>query len=237
MLESHPEIVCQTEVFNSDNQNLPFSLSTPTHEILDRFVFRDFPASVTCAGFVLQAYHPWGLKAFPGIRENPAWADIWPRLQSMPGLRVIHLQRENLLRRHLSHILARRTGHWHDWDRERVSAVSHIEEPVLNSPDSNARPMLTLDGKRLKLDFVEVEELHQQVKSRFEQGEYFELSYEQLCAEPIRMGRRLLQFLGVAAAPLQAAVTKLEDRHLDASIENYRELAQAFANTRWRTFF
>lgn len=241
MLESHLEIVCQTEVFNSDNQNLPYALSTPTSEVLDRWVFRDFPEPITCTGFVLQAYHPGGLKAFPGIRENPHWADIWPRLQNMSGLRVIHLRRDNLLRRYLSHMMARATGNWHHWDRDRVSTVSHIEKPSIQGRDANNRPPIKIDAENLKLDFEEVEELHQQVEQRFGQqfgqGAYLPLSYEQLCSEPTRMAGQLLQFLGVAVAPLQAAVNKIEDRQLEASIENYAELKQAFVNTRWQAFF
>jgi len=237
LLESHPEIVCQTEVFNSDNPNLPYPLSTPTLEILDQWVFRDFPTSITCVGFVLQAYHPWGLKAFPGIRENPDWADIWPMLENMPGLRIIHLHRENLLRRHLSHVMARSTGNWHHWDNSKVAAVSHLEQPPLKNPARNERPRVKLDADKLRLDFEEIEQLHQQVTDRFKTQNYFPLGYEQLCTEPGVTAKALLQFLEVTEVPLHAAVSKLEDRSLSDSIENYDELKQAFADSRWKQFF
>lgn len=237
MLESHPEIVCQSEVFNSDNPNLPYPLQTPTREVLDRWVYRRLPAEVRCVGFVLQAYHPFGLKAFPGIRENSLWADIWPLLEGMPGLRVIHLQRENLLRRHLSHILARKTGSWHDWDRDRVWNVSHIEKPSLCILNQLSRPSVRLESDRLRLDFEDIEQLHRRVTLRFRDLAYFPLRYEDLCADPDRVAAELLHFLGAAVTPLCPAVVKLEHRPPAVSIENYEELRQAFIGTRWQRFF
>jgi hypothetical protein len=237
LLESHPGLVCQTEVFNSDNPNLPYSLSTPVDDILSEWVFPDFPSQVQCAGFVLQAYHPGGLKAFPGIRENPSWSEIWPRLQGEPDLKVIHLRRQNGLRRHLSHILARRTGTWHHWDPVQVQKVSHIQAPVLREPKGEERPRVQLDSERLRIDFEEVEHLHQRVEGLFGQGMYYPLSYEQLIAEPEKQGADLLRFLDVAPKPLKAAVRKLESRPLYLSIENYEALSQKFVGTPWQSYF
>jgi len=237
LLESHPSLVCQTEVFNSDNPNLPYPLSTSVSEILGKWVYPEFPARIQGAGFVLQAYHPGGLQAFPGIRENPAWSDIWPKLQGMSDLKVIHLRRENGLRRHLSHVLARRTGTWHNWDPVRVHQVSHIEAPVVQEPTQSARPCVRLDPERLQIDFEEVDHLHRRVESLFGGGAYFSLSYEQLIAAQEKQGARLLRFLGVAPGQLKAAVRKLENRALDLSIENYQALKQHFAGTPWQHYF
>ena len=115
-LESHPSIRCQTEVFNSDNPNLPYGLETPTQAVLDKWVYSNIAPEISRVGFVLQAYHPNALKAFPGIRANPRWSNIWDILMSMPDLKVIHLRRRNLLRRHLSHVQARASDQWHNWN-------------------------------------------------------------------------------------------------------------------------
>jgi len=237
LLESHPGIVCQTEVFNSDNPNLPYPLSTPVDAILDDWVFKDFPPEVECAGFVLQAYHPGGLRAFPGIRENALWSEIWTRLQHMPDLKVIHLRRGNGLRRHLSHILARRTGTWHDWDPIRVNEVTHIEKPVLQEPRAATRPRVRLDPERLRIDFEEVDQLHRRVHDLFGGGLYFPLVYEELAADPEQWGEELLHFLGLAPYTLKAAVRKLEKRSLRSSIDNFDELKQEFYSTPWQDFF
>jgi len=245
MLESHPALVCQSEPFNSDDPELPYPLSLSSREILDGWVYREFDASIAAAGFVLQIYHPWGLKAFPGIRENPLWGDIWPMLEAMPELRVIHLSRDNGLRRHLSHILARQTGQWHDWLPERRDLVSHLHPPEPDQGiEANAgkvaardRPAVALAADRLRLDFEEVEAFHRAARERFGSGHYHSLSYEALCAEPEARGQALLRFLHLPPAELKPAVSRLEKRSLNESISNFSELRAIFADTPWAPYF
>ena len=236
-LESHPAIICQTEVFNSDNPQLPYPLSTPTQEILEHWVFRDVPPTIERVGFAIQAYHPWGLKAFPGIRENPAWGDIWSILEQMRELRVIHLHRDNTLRRHLSHVMARQTGNWHLWNSANVAGVTHLgaaPEPAAALPD---RPIVVLDGDRLETDFEETEGLHQAVAERFRDHPLLSLSYESLSDDFDTECAGVQGFLGVERQQLTAAVTKLETRSLAESITNYASLKRRFSGTCWQHFF
>lgn len=237
LLESHPQIVCQSEVFNSDNPNLPYPLTIDAQDILNQWVYRSFPDRVDTVGFVLQAYHPFGLKAFPGIRENPHWADIWTHLDHSPELRIIHLRRDNSLRRHLSHLMARQTRRWHNWEQNRIDQISHLQ-PVDPAPEiRQEKPTLSLDFDRLLLDFEEVEQLHERVRQRYSGDRYFSLSYEDLCARPVALSNQLLDFLDVEKVSLSAAVKKLENRPLVDSIANYEQLKQRFAGSRWQRFF
>ena len=245
MLESHPALVCQSEPFNSDDPDLPYPLSMSSREILEGWVYRAFEPSVKAAGFVLQIYHPRGLRAFPGIRENLQWSDIWPILEGMPDLRVIHLRRDNGLRRHLSHILARETGQWHDWLPERVDQVTHLHPPESKRDDGSGaggsaarlRPVADLEAERLKADFEEVEALHKAAQKRFEKGHYHALTYEALCAEPRACGQALLRFLDLPQAELLPAVARLEQRPLNESIRNFSALRAVFADTDWARYF
>jgi hypothetical protein len=236
-LESHPAIVCQTEVFNSDNRQLPYPLTTPTADVLRDWVYRAFPGTVACVGFALQVYHPWGLQAFPGIRENPVWADVWTQLSHMTALRVIHMRRENSLRRHLSHVMARRSRVWHAWDSERVGLVSHLVPPSEQAAVAASPDPVALDPHRLALDFEETERLHAAVSYRFRRHDVCAISYESLCANFASTCRTVQQFLQVPAVPLTAAVSKLERRPLSQSIVNYGELKRHFAGGRWAHFF
>jgi hypothetical protein len=236
-LESHPAIVCQTEVFNSDNRQLPYPLTTPTAEVLRDRAYRPFPDTVARVGFALQVYHPWGLRAFPGIRENPMWGDIWTRLSNMKNLRVIHLRRENALRRHLSHVMARRSQVWHAWDPDRVGSVSHLMPPTANAAVEASRDPVALDRTRLELDFAETERLHGQVSRRFPRHAVCAVSYESLCRDFAGTCRTVQQFLDLPAVPLTAAVGKLERRSLSQAIVNYWDLKRHFAGSRWAAFF
>lgn len=237
LLESHPALVCQSEVFNSDDPALPFALDTPTRDILEQWVYRAFEPAIQSVGFVLHAYHPWGLQAFPGIRENPTWANIWELLETTPGLRIIHLRRENLLRRHLSHVMARQTGTWHDWVADRADSITHLHAPAAINGTTSDRPRVILDPQRLQIDFEEVERLHAAVAQRFAGTRYLALTYEQLCHDRDNQSARLLEFLELPRTPLQAGVSRLESRPLAESIQNFDELRTVFRQTRWAGFF
>ena len=239
-LESHPEIACQSELFNSDDRGLPYPLDTPTAEVLERWAFgRELPAEVTCAGFVLHAYHPHALRAFPGIRANPSWADVWPRLAAMPELRVLHLRRRDLLARHLSHLLARATGFWHAWDTGAAARVSHLHAPP---PEQVGRPRETpppiaIDPDRLALDFEEVSGWHAAADQVLAGRPVLQVAYEDLCADFSGETDRVQRFLGVAPAALRPAVGKLEERPPERAIANWEELRRSFAAGPWAPFF
>lgn len=239
-LESHPAVVCQAEPFNSDDRRLPYSSDTPTREVLDRWVFRtDYPPSIEHVGFVLHAYHPWGLRAFPGVRENPQWADVWKILREMESLRVLHLKRRNLLRRHLSHLTSRATGKWHQWNPARVSRLSHLAAPPPGEigPRNGEPPTLELDAERLRLDFEEVEHWHRVAEEALAGLPRHEVVYEELCRDYATVCRGIQEFLGLAPMALEPAVSKLEQRPDSQAISNFAELGKAFRGTRWQLFF
>ena len=239
-LESHPNIVCQTEVFNSDNPKLPYPLNTPTETILNEWVFKNFDVEVKRVGFVLQSYHPWGLAAFPGIRENPQWRNIWPLLGQMTGLRVIHLKRRNLLARHVSHLQARASGRWHNWHGQRVNNVTHLEgvpaSGTTQAPSEIKRP-ISLDAERLRIDFEDIEQSRARAESDLAMHPVLEVYYEDLCQHFDRECARVLEFLDCRAGALAPATFKLEQTSLSERIANYAELKRFFAGSRWQSFF
>jgi hypothetical protein len=238
-LESHPAIVCQTEVFNSDNRQLPYSLETPTKTILDNWVYTSMPDTVEMAGFVLQAYHPHKLRAFPGIRSNPLWENVWSILAGMDNLHVIQLQRRNLLRRHLSHVMARKTGNWHNWDPGRVDRITHLQPPPQEQIGAGERPGLVveLDPVQLQIDFEEVEQWQGKARALLDRHPMLSITYEELYTDFDKTCETVLQFLGFEPRILQVAVKKLETRKLSESITNYSQLKNKFTNTRWAHFF
>jgi LPS sulfotransferase NodH len=97
-IDTHPNAVCLTEMFNPDytEKLYPFTESTPARAILDRYIFCDYPAEVNAVGFCLHR-----LDARFGN-----WPDLWKILEEMDDLAIISLRRENLLRRFCSFELA-----------------------------------------------------------------------------------------------------------------------------------
>jgi hypothetical protein len=240
-LESHPAIVCQSELFNTDNRKLPYPLEKPAREILDEWVYRAYPPEVQCVGFVLHAYHPWGLSLVPEIRQNPGWGDVWDILGGMDDLRVIRLVRRNLLRRHLSHIAARTTGNWHAWDAESVLKVTHLcgpPSPEQIGPPPGPPPALRIDPDRLEADFLDVVRTRRFADEALRRRETLVLHYEDICRDYDGACRRVQQFLGASPIlDLRSAVEKLGQRSLAEAIANYEELKAHFAGTPWAEFF
>jgi LPS sulfotransferase NodH len=209
--------------------------------VLARWVFpEDLAAPVRAVGFVLQAYHPHALEAFPGIRANPDWADVWPRLAAMDDLRVIHLQRRDLLARHLSHRMARTTGSWHAWDPKAVDDVTHLTgrppDAQIGRP-AGERPRLVIDPAQLAIDFAEVERWRRAAEEALAGRPQLRLTYEELCGDFDAVTRRAQEFLGVAPLPLRPAVAKLEERSPVEAIENYADLKRHFTGSPWESFF
>ncbi len=238
-LESHPSIVCQTEVFNSDNPNLPYPLSLPTQQVLDQWVYNDIAVDISHVGFVLQAYHPHSLRAFPGIRANENWENIWDILANTANLKVIHLRRKNLLKRHLSHLKARASGQWHNWNAMQLGNVSLLEKPDDSHIDQykKSSDSFHIDENLLKQDFQEVEYWHNKAQDFFKPQQCLSLNYEDLAQDLSNQSSKLLDFLGASPLNLNSAVRKLEKRSLAESITNYYELKKTFATTRWHVFF
>lgn len=93
-LRNHPHIAARSELFNPDFQrDKPFGPETPALEILNKYIFRDYPEPIKRVGFIIhRSGTPFG-----------DWPDLWPLLQADKSIYVISLRRRNLLRRYLSY--------------------------------------------------------------------------------------------------------------------------------------
>lgn len=98
-------------------------------------------------------------------------------------------------------------------------------------------PVVELDPERLRQDFEEVEALHAKARKRFENAQYFAVTYEQLCANPQDYGLALLRFLDLEPTELIPAVSRLDLRPLSESIGNFAALRSVFAATPWVRYF
>ena len=97
-LRNHPDIAARSELFNPDFQrDKPFGPDTPALEILNKYIFREYPSNMKMVGFIIhRSGTPFG-----------DWPDLWPMLQEDKSIYVISLRRRNLLRRYLSYQVMR----------------------------------------------------------------------------------------------------------------------------------
>lgn len=93
-LRNHPNIAARSELFNPDFiRNKPFGPETPALEILNKYIFRNYPDHIKMVGFIIhRSGTPFG-----------DWPDLWSLLQEDKSICIISLRRRNLLRRYLSY--------------------------------------------------------------------------------------------------------------------------------------
>ena len=147
--------------------------------------------------------------------------------------------RRNLLRRHLSHLLSRQTGKWHQWDPAKVSRVTHLAAPSAGEiePRAGEPAAVEIDPRRLRTDFEDVERIRRDARERLASHPWIEVIYEDLCDDYTGVCAAVQRFLGLEPMDLEPATHKLETRPLARAVSNFVQLAEAFRDTRWSVFF
>lgn len=222
LLRTHPGVLVFGELFRNAEQpdwDVPGYQTTPQAlaayqadpvRFLQARVFRRVPKSVQAVGFKLFYYH---------ARSGPGQA-IWPYLQGLPGLKVLHLRRRNILRTHLSRARAAASNRW-------VNLSGEKEElgPV------------RLSAADLLADFEQTRQWERAADEAFAPAARLNLTYEDLAHDYASEMARVWSFLCLPAAPATPATHKQTQQPLAAAISNYAELKQSFAGTEWASFF
>ena len=223
LLNAHPQIIAFGELFNPqkiwwDTERYfftrdPFALRlrrTQPLAFLKRKVFRRFPPSIATVGLKLGYNH---------AQQEPE-KQIWAYLQAQPGLKVIHLQRRNLLKMYLSLQKAKLTQEWINLTGPRPDHLS-----------------LALDYQDCLEFFTRYQSQAQFYSAFFAQQPQLDVSYEALAADYEAQMRRVQAFLGVSYHPAQPVTYRQSSLPLAQAITNYRELKAQFAATPWAEFF
>lgn len=218
---SHPNVRCFGELFQRGairwddgagarpTRLLDLRLTDPS-AFLARHVWRRYPRRTEAVGFKL--HFGQLLTAPKGLRSHVA---------SVSGLRVLRLERRNLLAAYLSLIAARQTGIW--------ESPLNGGQPVF--------PPITLDPGECER-FFENRALERSISAALLKAHpALELSYENLVGDPERENARICRFLEVEARPLSHRLEKLARQGLPERIANFDALRRHFAGTRWASFF
>lgn len=98
ILRNHYNIAARSELFNPDFlQAMPFGPETPAEEILQEYIFREYPVNVKVVGFIIhRSGTPFG-----------DWPNLWQMLEDDKEIYIISLRRRNLLKRYLSYQVMR----------------------------------------------------------------------------------------------------------------------------------
>ena len=134
--------------------------------------------------------------------------------------RIIHLARDNLLRRFLSHRVASGTHVWGDTDGRNPSMLK-----------------IKLSARDLFVDIKRILDQAERTRVLFRHLPFLELSYENLCADFTGSLARVCEFVGASYENLTPRTLKQENRSLREAIANYDRLKLLFAMSKYRRFF
>jgi LPS sulfotransferase NodH len=134
--------------------------------------------------------------------------------------RVIHVIRDNLLRRFLSNQVALSTQAWKDTGGTNPSTLK-----------------VKLSWRELFVDMRQTLDRAERTRVLFRPLPFVELSYENLCADFTGNFARVCEFLGASYERLAPRTFKQENRSLREAIVNYDRLKPLFAVSKYRRFF
>lgn len=194
----HPDIHVVNEPFGDPGRTLRARLPSP-----DALVGFLFERRALAAGFPLQFYHG-RRKPFDGLREHLVQRRV----------KVIHLERENRLRRFLSLELARQTQTFIDHDGSRPTQAT-----------------TAVDVEKMLGAFWQTEAVYGGHRATFAACESIDVRYEDLCTRFDETIDVVLDFLGVPRMQLAPQTHRQERRPLKAIIQNYAEVESALKGT------
>jgi len=208
-LEQHSEIHCLAEIFlpeDFEQTYIPAGESN-VRAILD---------SLSCSpdkklfGFLVHYNELFQSRYTSGLIDELLQREF----------RVIHITRDNLLRRFLSHEVALGSQVWGDSDGSKPSTLK-----------------VRLSWRDLFLDIQQTIDRAERTRILFRHLPFLELSYENLCADFTANLARVYEFLGASYEELTPLTFKQENRSLREAIANYDRLKLLFSLSKYRRFF
>ena len=149
-----------------------------------------------------------------------AWLLEW--LKGRREIRVIHLMRQNRLKRLISEVTATKVYGLY-------SVTSEAERP--------RAARISLSPEECLEDFGRTEEREALFQGHFEGHEMVRTTYEAIVSDRADVRAELARFLGVSPTVLTTPTLKLNPDEPRSVLENYEALAEALRGTRYAMYF
>jgi len=229
LLRSHPEICSHGEVFTpSQITGITGTYLRRSHEQagflerLSRERDRDPIKFLYKIVLDLQGKKIAGFKLKHDELVLPDFKILRDEIASDLDFRIIHLRRENLLHRFLSHYI--------------VNYVTHTTLAVGGQTIPEVPPV-RLDPYECQRDFETTQKRESEFRALFARHRNFLLSYEEMVARNPDKMAALLDFLEVSPRELTTTTKKLGNDDLRRAIANFDELRSHFAGSPFSKFF
>lgn len=230
LIDAHPGTITYGEIFASKRRKTNRSLwSLNTEKIHDLklhepvkfladYIFGPYTSDIRAVGFKFFYYHA----------QDDEWLPLWQKLEQDDELHILHLTRRNILRTHLSRVLASHTQSWVIRSNTQGHAGDYVQ----------TKPMVELDGNALESDFVQTRKWEREAALRFKNHPTLDITYEQLVGDSEQIARKVDEFLKMPERAAYPVGTKKQSSgKLRDTIVNYDELKRRFIGTEWEGFF
>jgi LPS sulfotransferase NodH len=229
LLRSHPEICSHSEVFTPDR----ITGITGTYcqksreqagfiERLSRERDRNPIKFLYKIVLDLQGKKVVGFKLKHDELVRPEYKVLRDEIVNDRDFRIIHLRRENLLRRYLSQYI--------------VNRVTGVTLAVRGQTIPKLQPVV-LDPRKCQRDFETVLARQKEFAELFVEHPGFSISYEEMIAPDSEKLQALLDFIGVPRRELTTTTQKLGNDDLRSAIINFDELRSYFEGSPFSKFF
>ena len=225
-LRYHDDVCCHGEVFGPGSQAMLFGIKAgdkpPWVETLT--ALRDADPVAFLRDFVFCA----GSRAAVGVKlkheelQLPQHKEVRGALVEDRDVRVLHLTRDNLLKRFVSQVMAVKVN-------KIFNTTSRKEVPPLRT--------IQLSPRECREDFEHTASREAEVRQWFAGHPILELKYEHMVADYAGEMARVQNFLGVPIRGLETKTQKMTSDDLWKVIENYEELSRHFRGTPFAKFF
>lgn len=196
--------------FKSDSSKITSLIQKDPIKMMDTVVFGKSPKHIRAMGFKLFYYHAQG----PNLKP------VWTYLRDNTSIKILHLKRENLLKRYVSLVKAKSTNVWRDASGGKTSNIS-----------------VTLDFEDCQNSFEEAVRWQEDYAAYFQGHDCMDIIYEELAADCRPPMRRVQEFLNLEFEEVLPTIHKQSRQSLSESISNYSELKSKFEGTRWISYF
>jgi LPS sulfotransferase NodH len=230
LLRSHPDIISHDEVFSPagtlggmagtylikrrGNQDFTNRMAAEKDRDPIKFLYKIV--------FDLQGRKAVCFKLKHDELALPQYKVLRDEIVNDRDFRIIHLRRENLLRRYLSHYIA--------------NHVTQVTWAIHGQTIPEIQPVV-LDPHECQEDFETVLGREKQFAELFAHHPGFRISYEEMITPSSEKLQCLLDFMGVPRRELTTTTQKLGCNDLRRVIANFDELRSHFAGSPFAKFF
>ena len=184
-----------------------------TSEIKERTIFRHFGPHIKAAG----------AKILLPVQLQQTTTEVLQNIISVaPEIKIIHLQRKNLLREYVSLKIAEKTDRW--------SEVKYKNPFALEDKQVEVKPESLLQY------FSQAAESHQHYCQLFKKASHFNLNYEELATRPQKTLPLVQEFLQLTPAPVFSLLQKQNPEPLSTLVLNYSTIKRNLQGTPYETF-